>query len=417
MLKGIRLLSTLGGNLFDQALSALSNVVLAILVARSLDATGFGSFSIAFLVYGIAFAGMKSVVGQPLQIRFSSSSPDELNRRIGDGAGTTLVMAIVLALGCALAGLGVGGTTGAALLALAVWLPSLLVQDFCRMAFFAAGRPWSAALIDAAWAVAQFALLAVLIGYGRTSLDWLIGAWGLGASVSAVIGLLMLKAVPRPGHTVPWIREQFTLSRYLLSEYVLGLGAVQVGILLVGVIASESAVGALRAAQVLLGPLGILGTAAFQFTVPEIARRTQLPARRIQAFAALVSASLLAAHVAYITVLLNLPQEWGAGMFGDSWHGAATVLLAMSLSACFSCAANGPAGVLYGLGWARETFRINVIKAPLIVILLLGATWLWGVVGSAWALATIEAVILPFWIITLIRASHQPRHAALAAQS
>ncbi len=411
MLNGRRLLAKVGGNLFDQALAALSNVVLAVIVARSVDANGFGSFSIAYLVYGMAFAAMKSIVGQPLQIRFSSSSPGELSNRMGEGAGATLTMSLVAALGCAVAGLLVGGLTGTALFVLAIWLPSLLVQDYCRMAFFAAGRPWSAALIDGVWAAVQFALLALLVASGRTDLEWLMGAWGFGATVSAVVGLAILRFRPIMRATLAWLRQQRTLSQYLLAEYILGLGAVQVGILLVGVITHESAVGALRAAQVLLGPLGILATAAFQFTLPEVARRTYLSPRRLQAFAALVSGGLLAAHLVYVSGLLLMPPEWGVALFGDSWHGAALVLLPMCLSACFSCLANGPAGVLYGMGRARETFRINLFKGPLIVVLLLGATWLWGVLGSAWAFVAIEAIILPFWVMTMIRASHLPRQA------
>ncbi len=417
MRKAKDLLTKLGGNLFDQMLSALSNVVLSILVARSVDAAGFGSFSIAFLIYGMAFAAMKSLVGQPLQIKFSAAPPDELRERMSQGAGTTLTVSVVIALGVALGGLGAGAATGEALLALAVWLPSLLVQDYCRMAFFAAGRPWSAALIDGIWAVVQFGLLAVLLLNGSHSLTLLIGAWGLGATVSAVVGLLLLRVSLRVSRTFTWMREQANLSRYLLAEYILGLGAVQVGILLIALITSEADVGAIRAAQVLLGPLGIVATAAFQFTVPEIARRIDWPAKRLQLFAALVSGGLLFVHLIYVTALLAMPPEWGTALFGDSWHGAALVLLPMCLSACFSCMANGPAGVLYGLGWARETFRINLIKGPLILVLLLGATWIWGVLGSAWAFVAIESIILPFWIVTVIRGSQSPRKPETVLQS
>ncbi len=417
MRKAKDLLTKLGGNLFDQMLSALSNVVLSILVARSVDAAGFGSFSIAFLIYGMAFAAMKSLVGQPLQIKFSAAPQDELRERMSQGAGTTLTVSVVIALGVALGGLGAGAATGEALLALAVWLPSLLVQDYCRMAFFAAGRPWSAALIDGIWAAVQFGLLAVLLLNGSHSLTLLIGAWGLGATVSAVVGLLLLRVSLRVSRTFTWMREQANLSRYLLAEYILGLGAVQVGILLIALITSEADVGAIRAAQVLLGPLGIVATAAFQFTVPEIARRIDWPAKRLQLFAALVSGGLLFVHLIYVTALLAMPPEWGTALFGDSWHGAALVLLPMCLSACFSCMANGPAGVLYGLGWARETFRINLIKGPLILVLLLGATWIWGVLGSAWAFVAIESIILPFWIVTVIRGSQSPRKPETVLQS
>lgn len=404
-----RTLTRLSGNLFDQVLSALSNVALSVFVARSVDALGFGSFSVAFLVYGIFFASMKSLVGQPLQIRYSSAEPEELSRRVSQGAGTTLVVSVVAAAGVALVGTLMGGTTGEALLMLAIWLPSLLIQDFARMAFFALGRPWSAAIIDGVWAAVQFPLLAVVILSGNPTLDLLMGAWGVGATVSGLLGLVLLRALPRVGGVVSWAREQRTLSTYLLSEYVLGLGAAQIGTLLVGVMVGQTAVGSLRAAQVLLGPLGILGMAAFQFAVPEVARRTTMTSSQLRTFGLGVSGGLLALHIVYVTALLVMPDEWGAELFSDSWHGASLVLLPMALATCFSCLANGPAGVLYGLGHARATFRINLFKGPLIVVLLIGATALWGVVGSAWAFMAIEIIILPFWIVTLYRASARPR--------
>ena len=61
--------------------------------------------------------------------------------------------------------------------------------------------------------------------------------------------------------------------------------------------------------------------------------------------------------------------------------------------------------MLYGLGWARTTFRINVVKGPMLLVAVPLATWLWGVLGAAWALTIIEALILPFWAVSLIRAT------------
>ena len=415
MLRGRALLTRLGGNLFDQGLAALSNVVLSVLVARSVDAEGFGSFSVAFLVYGIAYAAMRSVVGQPLQIKFSAAPPAELTRRTADALGTALLLALPAALVCAVIGLLLQGTTGSALLMLAIWLPGLLVQDTCRMAFFARQRPWSAAVIDGVWAAVQFGLMAALLMNGLGTLELLMGAWGIGALVAAVVGAGMLAVLPRLTAARQWLREQGTLSRYLLAEYVLGLGTVQFGILIVGVIATTEAVGSLRAAQVLLGPLGIVATAMFQFTVPEVARNLDMGAHKLQRLTWLVTGGLLAVHVVYVTALLWMPDQIGVQLFGDTWSGAAVVLLPMCLSACFSSMANGPAGVLYGLGWARETFWINVIKCPMILVLLIGGTYLWGALGSAWAFAAIEALILPLWIVTVIRASHHPRASQLTA--
>ena len=47
--------------------------------------------------------------------------------------------------------------------------------------------------------------------------------------------------------------------------------------------------------------------------------------------------------------------------------------------------------MLYGLGQARATFRINLVKGPVLLLVLLTFTWAEGAVGAAWALAAVEA--------------------------
>jgi hypothetical protein len=51
-----------------------------------------------------------------------------------------ITVGVVVGARCGLAGLLLAGSTGAALLALGVMLPSLLLQDSWRFAFFLVGR-------------------------------------------------------------------------------------------------------------------------------------------------------------------------------------------------------------------------------------------------------------------------------------
>ena len=159
----IRLLRNASWNLVDQVLSALTNIVLAIVVARSVSAAGFGAFASAFVVFGISIAVTKSIVGQPLQMRFSDATPDQRHDANVAALGCALALGLAAGLLVAVTALAVSGSVGSALLALAIVLPGLLVQDSCRMAAFALGRPSLAALMDAVWAIVQFGLIAVLV--------------------------------------------------------------------------------------------------------------------------------------------------------------------------------------------------------------------------------------------------------------
>lgn len=404
-----------GWNLGDQILSAASNVLLSIVVARSVDAPTFGAFAIAFVVFGIGIALSRSVVGQPLQIRYAAASPPQQQSAIRRAHGLAVVLGLIMTAICLVAAVPATGALASALVALAVCLPGLLLQDAQRLAFFAIGKAWGAVVIDAIWTVAQFGALAALITLGYTRVDVLILAWGASAALAAVVGIVLLRAVPALTAAWGWLVEVRDLVRYLLAEYFLGLGASQLSVLLVGGIASQQAVGSIRATQTLLGPLNVLGGACFNFTVPEIARRTHLSVKERLLAGHAVSGLMGVTTIVYVVTLLLIPDWLGEQLFGDSWAGAALVLVPLGISSLFSSLANGLAGVLYGLGRADATFRINLSKAPVIVLAVLGGAYAGGAVGAAWGMCFAEAFVLPFWYVAFRRAARQTGEEAQAA--
>ena len=78
----------------DQGVSGLSNVIVAILVARSVSADGFGAFAVATLAYMLALGTTRALVGEPLLSRFSSAEVEVRRRLIPDLVGATLVLAL-----------------------------------------------------------------------------------------------------------------------------------------------------------------------------------------------------------------------------------------------------------------------------------------------------------------------------------
>lgn len=402
-----RLASLAGWTLADQVLSALSNVLLSVLVARSVDAAGFGAFSAAFLVFSLMLGLTRAGVGQPLQIGFSAAAPRQFRSALRSALGAALWWGVAAgAISCVI-GVVVAGPTGQALVALGLCLPGLLLQDTCRMAFFAAARPQSAALIDALWAAALFPALLIVQSVGVTQIWVPVALWGATATVAAGVGLARLSTVPRLRRSLAWAWGQRRQSGYLTAEFVMNQGVAQVGILAVAVLGSEAGVGALRAAQVLLGPLNIVGAAAFMFAVPEVARRTELSARQRGVLATGVSGAVGLAAAVYCSLILLLPDTTGRALFGDTWSGATEVLLPVCLMSIAASIATGPAATLYGIGLARITFRLNVLKAPLLVLTLGIAIPLYGAVGAAWALAITEILMLPLWFLRLRSALHR----------
>ncbi|WP_226345904.1 hypothetical protein [Agilicoccus flavus] len=395
-----------GWNIVDQALSALGNMLLMVVVARSVDAVAFGAFAVGFLVYSISVAVGRSFVGQPLQIRHSDETPEAFRESTRDAQATTVALGVAGGVISAGVGAALGGGLGGTLIAVAACLPFLMLQDTLRMAFITNKTPQYAAVIDAVKVVAQFALLYVFLSAGWNEVGLLTLSWGIAAILSAGAGMVLLKALPRFTGIGRWWRRQRDLSTFLLAEYTLGLGAAQLGSLLVPILGTQRDAGAIRGGETLLGPLNVLGTALLGFAVPEVSRsKGAAPGHRIKAMLAMSGGMALVA-VTYSTVLILLPDEIGVELFGDSWAGAQSVLLPMGLNAVASALALGPGAMLIGMGLARKTFRLNLVKAPILLGVLVPATLEAGAVGAAWAIFLSEAVMLPFWAVTAWRAAH-----------
>ena len=396
-----------GLGLADQALSALTNVALSVLVANAVGASGFGAFAVAFLLFGVALSVERSVVGQPLSIRFAVQAGTPAWRgTAGSAMGVALGLGLVsgaLLLVAGLVALGVSDSgVGPALVALAVVLPGLVVQDACRMAFFAQSRPGLALANDGAWAVLQLGGMALLVGAGTSSAWPFVLVWGGAATAAAAWGFVQLGVLPHLRSAWGWARDQRDLTGYLLLENLVGSGASQGSILAVGAIGSVADVGSLRAAQTLLGPLGIVAGATMSLLLPEVSRRGRLALRPRLAIAGGVSAAVALVSAVYSAVLLVLPDEVGRALFDDTWDGAAAVLLPLCAFSVASAAALGPAVVVYASGQARRTLGLHLVEAPLLVAGLVGGAALAGVRGAAWGMAAATAVMVPLWYSQLL---------------
>lgn len=392
-----------GWNVADQALSALTNVVLSFIVARNVDADGFGAFSVAFLVFSLLIGAERSLVGGPLSMRHSHEDRALQHLTVRPALGTSLAMALVVSLGSLVAGLAIGGVLGPTLIALAAVLPFLILQDTARMAFFAWARPRDATINDAAWAVVQFGLVAVVVAADRATPATMVLCWGAGAAVASVVGMVQLRGWPTICGVGDWIRRHRDLMGFLMLEYLVGVGAFQGGLLLIGGALGVSDIGALRAAQVLIGPIGILSTAAMSFGVPEVARRTCLPGATMR-IAAAASGVLVAVTALYSAVILLIPDSLGEALLGDTWTGASAVLLPVALGSVVAGGKLGPAIFTYGLGLARKTIRLVSLLAVLAVVFMAIGAQLAQATGLAWGLALAQAVVMPWWFLLLRQA-------------
>ena len=387
-------------NLVDQVLSAFTNTAMAILVARNVDAQAFGSFAVALLIFSLTVGVVRAMVAWPLAIRHSQVTGEERRITTRAALGTSVALAVPVSAALFVAGGLLHDQLGRTLAAMGLVLPMLIVQDSCRYAFFTWGRPELATLNDFIWTVGQFSASALLILTGHVTPAWLVLAWGFGASLAATVGCVQLRVRPAVRRAKAWLIEHKEMTGYYLSEYLVSQGAFQGGVLIIAGSMGVGNLGSLRAAQTLVGPLGIISTASSTFGIPEVSRLPRLP-RRTLALAGGASLAMFLTSVAYTCFLLLIPDSLGSALFGDTWAGAETVLLAVAAASVIGGLRLGPVIFVYGRGLAKRSFRLVVVLAVASLTFMAAGAWLDGVVGMAWGMALAQLCVAPLWFVLL----------------
>jgi O-antigen/teichoic acid export membrane protein len=394
-----------GWNLADQMVSSATNLVLSVMVARALSVDDFGAFAVAFTVYSFLIAGGRAMVSRPLTVRYTAGGPERFHRAAQAATGATVVLGAAAGAVVAAVGLFLDGALGTSLVCIGLLMPGLLLQDMWRMVFIAQGRPRSAFVNDLLWGIVQLAVVYALIVADRESAATLLFAWGGAALLVAGYGVLQFRGRPLVRASFGWLRKQSDLLVYYFASFITVMGANQITLLLIAGLGSPADVGALRAAQVVLGPLNLLGYALLAFAIPEISRRRPTGPRAIRAAVAL-SAILFAGNVALGAVLVTLPDEIGEALLGDTWASAQSVLPASLLGLLAIALVFGANALLTGLGFAKETFLINSLLAPAFLVLGLGGLHLGGAQGAALGLSLAQLVVVPpmWWrVVVLMR--------------
>lgn len=390
-------------NVLDQVVSSATNLLLSILVARALSADGFGSFAVAFTVYAFFVGASRAVVAQPLVVRYASLGPGPFHTASRAATGAAALLGVAAGAGTAAAGLLVAGTTGACLVTIGVLLPGLLLQDMWRAVFVAAGRPAAALVNDVLWAVVQFALVGVLLWRGLDSAPAMLAGWGVAAAAAALLGGAQFRGSPRLRAALPWLVEQRSLLGYYAAGFLAIMGANQVTFLLIASLGTPADVGALRGAQVVLGPLNLLGYSVSGFALAEMSRR-QVSGRTALRAAMAVSGLMVLADAAYGLVLVLVPDEVGVALLGSTWSTAREVLPAALLGLVAIGGCLGASTLLMARGFARESFLISLLLAPGFLVLGVGGLELSGAPGAALGLSLAQCVVAPviWWRATVL---------------
>ncbi|MFF4444928.1 hypothetical protein [Streptomyces sp. NPDC001502] len=386
-------------SVLDQAASSATNILVLVLAARLSSASGFADFSMVYVTFSVLLGLNMAYVGQSLVLEKGAALGAECRSAVGfTAAASAAVGALLLVVGLALP-----GATGTAFLALGLVLPLVLLQDGLRYCFSALRAPQRALAADVLRLVCVVAALA--LQPDGASAGRLVLAWGLSALPALGVGLWLLRPYVRGARADlrPYLRRGHLGQRFVV-EFAVGNGSSQLAVLGLGVFATPLAVGALRGATTLFGPLNVLFNSANAFGPPVLGR---LGGKRATVRATAALGLLLAAVGAgWATALYLLPDRLGRELLGDTWAGASGLL-----------PATGAQYAVMGLGTCalltlrvlapKATLSLQVVFSLLSVGLLLGGYAVWGVAGAAWGLAAGSALkaLAAWWRVTRLPAA------------
>lgn len=383
----------------DQALSSLSNVGIAVVAARGLSPRGFGGFAVAMAIYAFAVGVARALATEPLLVR---GGPATLGSG-AEAAGAMTTLGLVAAGVCALGGVGLGGTAGRSLLALAPFLPMLLLQDAWRYVAFAADRPADALRVDVVWVGVQVGASGLLVLSGANDPALFVVAWGAAGTAAAVAGTVWARLWPSLRSGPRWIAAHRDLGGPFTAEFLVAGGAANAGLWVLGALSGLGAAGALRAGQTLFGPINIIYVGMLLTLVPQGARRLREDRPGVRPLMFRVSAAIAAVALLWTAALGILPMAAGRAILGDTWPQARPLLLPLGLAMTAGGLAVGPTAGLRSIGAARVALRARLFTLPAAILLPIAGAILADEVGFAVGFAVATWIAAGAWWVIFTR--------------
>lgn len=389
-------------SLLGQAASSLSNLLVAVLVARVASPSEFGAFALVVAVYHLALRASRSAVSTPL-LMFASRD-DEANTRhqVTGSVGASLLMGSILGVPLIAAGMAFAGPVGHLPILLGLLLPTLLLQDAIRYAFIATGRARWSAVCDGSWLALQLLLSYAMSSLGLATVVAYTAAWAGAGAIAAFGGLLVLRVRPRLRRGREYLAQHKRILPALLADNTVADVMVQLTPFAVAAFAGLAAAGAVRAGLVLLGVVNlvILGlTPLLQLEASSIHRGDPDRDDRVFAIGAIIVGAL---SFAYGVILVFLPDRAGEALLGQTWSAASTLTLPLAIY----LVAQSPYPAAQISLRARQALpaaaRMRLLTAPWLLALPSVGAAVDGAQGAAWGFAA-AGVITGWWCLRTVR--------------
>jgi O-antigen/teichoic acid export membrane protein len=313
---------------YSQLITAATNFLFTLLLARTLGVAQFGSAAILLTVLGFLIGLQRSLFGDPLLV---------VSRGRQELLGVTWAVLMMYAFLAAVP-MFVLQRAGIAPVPFSLIAFVACAEDALRYVAFAKGRAVAAATADTFWFACMAVALVVMVARGLET-PALLGIWAVGGGGAILFLCVVLRRVwsPQPQGLLRLWHELRGLGSWLAVQFLCVTGLSTFIAVAAGAVMGPAEYAPFRVAQVTLAPCLTLITA---FSAPLLLfyaeNRGENPWRRHTLIIGIVTAMAVAPIVIWADELL-------VGLFGEPYKGNAGLVLLLA-AGVVAAAMSIPAG-------------------------------------------------------------------------
>jgi hypothetical protein len=374
----------------------MASLLVTVSVARQSDVLDFASFAFAGLVYSLVSGCLRAAFVENTIVALGDL--DVAARQLHRLTLTSVALAFAV---------GVSGVVFESpyMIWLALALPGLCILDYARIVDMAVSDARRGILLSLTWSLPVAAVSAASMLFAIPAMivycTW--AGWGaiLGISAAKAQGLSLRPAWP-PGPT-----SEVRTSAAFTLDFAVGSGGASATTLLLGPLIATSAIGALRGASTLLGPVTLVASSARSLVLPHLVRSGR-DAASSDLHAARRAALLLAAIVIPCLMILSLlPARLGQELLGSTFATARPLIPPLAIEVCAAVIGGVAAAGHRSRAAGRRALTVRLclgIPRPLLV----GLTAVqFGVEGAAWSMAAVSVVNAVAWWLSFANLHQQ----------
>jgi O-antigen/teichoic acid export membrane protein len=254
--------------LADQTVISATNFATLLILARALDSWEFGAFVLAYTALLFLNGIQTALVTQPHNVLGQNREQEDYIRYTSSTAFGQILLSALLSILVL-----IGATTIAAfgrnaalvVLALAVTIVPWQCQEFVRRVLYTEGRLATAFAVDVVSYGSQVAVLLVVVSFSAIDAAGALYVAGTTSLLGAAIGAWNIRRSIGRSLARGALKENWTFGKWLAAALAASLLAGQLYIYLTGAVRGATAAAALKAAQIVLGPLNTF--LLFLFTI------------------------------------------------------------------------------------------------------------------------------------------------------